>query len=162
MRDEMSFIDYYAISQVAPDCDEKTLEAGYRSDHQETANIEKFNQVVAAYRVLRHPDQRADYDILYAANVSSGNFRPFVAVMAPGEDAPALSDASAHARILEHLFDSRRKMPEMRASQLSMCKRCWAARMTSSNFIAGIFWPRTSSKPTNMAGWRSRSMASTR
>ncbi len=112
----MSFIDYYAILQVAPDCDEKTLEAAYRllaklfhPDRHETADIEKFNQVVEAYRVLRHADQRADYDILYAANVKGENFRPYAADAAPSGDRSALSDGAAHSRILEYLYDSRRK-----------------------------------------------------
>ena len=55
MADGQSFIDYYKILQVSPNCDGRALEAAYRlfakmyhPDHAETADVTKFNEVVAA------------------------------------------------------------------------------------------------------------------
>ena len=68
-----NFIDYYEILQVSPGCNAKTLEAAYRHlakmyhpDHPSTADSEKFNEVISAYKVLRKPSGRTKYDQLYA------------------------------------------------------------------------------------------------
>ncbi|HEY6870604.1 MAG TPA: DnaJ domain-containing protein, partial [Novosphingobium sp.] len=68
-----SFVDYYAIMGVTPDCDAVALEAAFRllakryhPDHVETADVERFGEVVEAYKTLKNPDRRAQYDGLYA------------------------------------------------------------------------------------------------
>jgi curved DNA-binding protein len=115
MTDGVQFIDYYRILQVRPDCDHRTLEAGYRflakryhPDRLDTADIEKFNEVVEAYRVLRNPEQRAAYDELHAANVHCADY-PFLAGKAESDERSAISDATAHAKILQYLYNLRRR-----------------------------------------------------
>ena len=109
------FVDYYQILQVGPTCNAKTLEAAYRHlakmyhpDHPETADSTRFNEVIAAYKVLRNQDKRAKYDQLYAERNGKHWFEP-----APGggdiDDSHAISDADAHAKILMYLYDKRRE-----------------------------------------------------
>jgi curved DNA-binding protein len=57
MSEARSFVDYYAILRVHPECDHRTLEIAYRNlakiyhpDHPETADIDMFNAVIEAYR----------------------------------------------------------------------------------------------------------------
>ena len=73
MTDGQAFIDYYDILQVRPDCDAKALESAYHSlakthhpDHTGSEESTKFNEVTAAFRILRDPKMRAQYDNLYA------------------------------------------------------------------------------------------------
>jgi curved DNA-binding protein len=116
MSDTGHFINYYSILQVNPGCDAKMLENAYRyfakmyhPDHPETANVDRFSQVVEAYGVLRDPEQRAEYDLLYAANVHDEwhTFAPHSEL--PADDKPALDDAETHAKILTYLYRARRE-----------------------------------------------------
>jgi curved DNA-binding protein len=116
MTDNQPFVDYYSILQVNPGCDAKILETAYRylakmyhPDHAETADVTKFNEVIDAYRVLRNPEQRAEYDLLYARNGKDQWFEfPWVDE-AEADDKSALNDADAHARILLFLYKRRRE-----------------------------------------------------
>lgn len=69
MTDDRTLIDYYDILQVSPDCDAEVLESAYRylakkyhPDRSGTADTTKFNDVIQAYRALRNPKQRAQYN----------------------------------------------------------------------------------------------------
>lgn len=116
MSEGQGFVDYYAILQVAPDCDAKTLETAYRylakmyhPDHTESADVEKFNAVMGAYRALRNPDQRAEYDVLHAAHAKENWFK-FPSNDDVGIDERSIvSDADVHARILMFLYKKRRE-----------------------------------------------------
>ena len=73
MTDGDGFVDYYEILQVSPDCDAKALESAYHSlakahhpDHSGSEETTRFNEVTAAYRILRDAQKRAQYDNLYA------------------------------------------------------------------------------------------------
>ena len=114
MTDDQPFVDFYEILQVRPDCNPKMLETAYRylakiyhPDHIETADVEKFNKVITAYRILKNPEYRRQYDILYAAH------RKDVKLPSEGEVAideqSAISDADAHGRILLFLYKRRRQ-----------------------------------------------------
>jgi curved DNA-binding protein len=107
------FIDYYNSLEVYPDCDLKTLECAYRHlakkyhpDHAEAADVTKFNEVIAAYRVLRNAERRAEYNVRYA---DATGFRFFPDKEANEDDRVALSDADAHAEILVFLYKRRRE-----------------------------------------------------
>ncbi|MFN3619925.1 DnaJ domain-containing protein [Sphingorhabdus sp.] len=116
MTEEQHFVDYYRILEVSPDCDAKKLETAYRRlaksyhpDHIETADVDKFNAVIEAYRVLRNVEYRAEYDRLYreyypAEELASPLFDD-VAV----EEKTALTDAEAHEKILMKLYKRRRE-----------------------------------------------------
>jgi curved DNA-binding protein len=116
MTDDQHFIDYYNILRVNPNCDAKILESAYRylakmyhPDRSDTADVTKFNEVIAAYRILRSPNKRAKYDLLYAKH--NGSIWAELPLDSDGEidEKPALSDADAHARILVYLYKRRRE-----------------------------------------------------
>jgi len=68
----MEFKDYYRILGVEPDADEMAIKAAYRklarkyhpdvSDHQDAEK--QFKEVSEAYKVLKDPAKRAEYDEL--------------------------------------------------------------------------------------------------
>jgi len=110
------FVDYYQILQVSPRCNAKTLEAAYRylakmyhPDHPETADSARFNEVIAAYKVLRNPDKRAKYNRDYAQRNGEHWFEPAPSEDGAIDDKYALSDADAHAKILMYLYKKRRE-----------------------------------------------------
>jgi curved DNA-binding protein len=116
MSDSRPFMDYYNILQVDPACDAKALETAYHDllklyhpDHAGTADTKKFNEVIEAFRVLRNPTKRAEYDLLHAKNnpeVWSGS-RSSDEANVDVQD--ALDDAEDHARILMFLYQKRRE-----------------------------------------------------
>jgi len=109
MKSAKEFVDFYAILGVHPQCDHKTLEAAYRDlakiyhpDHPDTADTEKFRQVVQAYRAIKRAGDRARYNEEYAAHTGFS-----FAEVNEGERI-ALSDADAHQAILMRLYRRRR------------------------------------------------------
>jgi curved DNA-binding protein len=115
MADAEGFIDYYAILRVAQNCDRKTLEAAYRHlakiyhpDNSDTADIARFNEVVAAYRILRDAAQRQAYDALYAKHARRES-DPRGSEDGQIADDAALNDAEDHTKILLHLYKKRRE-----------------------------------------------------
>lgn len=112
MDDGHAFVDYYAILQVDPQCSTRTLELAYRQlaktyhpDHPETADPERFNNIIEAYGVLRKADKRSVYNELYTRNTGY-SFVPRTARRAGGM--AAISDANMHANILMYLYRKRR------------------------------------------------------
>ena len=110
------FIDYYELLGVECDCDARTLEFAYRRlaktyhpDNSESADAIKFNEVIAAYRALRNPDDRADYDLVYAANSDRGGLRSAAVNEADIREKAALGDADVHEKILRLLYKRRRE-----------------------------------------------------
>jgi curved DNA-binding protein len=115
MADMDNFIDYYAVLQVNRHCDAKILESAYRHlaktyhpDHLETADLDRFSQVVEAYRVLRDPASRARYDLEHGANFPEDEQDRHHAMFHP-HDGSAASDAEAHEKILSLLYRRRRQ-----------------------------------------------------
>lgn len=116
MTDAEGFVDYYDILQVSPDCDAKTLESAYHSlakayhpDHSGSEETTKFNEVTAAYRILRNAQKRAQYDSLYA-NHRRNEWFEFRSNADIGiDDTAAISDADDHARMLMFLYKHRRE-----------------------------------------------------
>ncbi len=116
MTDDHQFIDYYQILQVSPNCDAKRLESAYHllaklhhPDHTGTADTTKFNDVIQAYKVLRHPDKRASYDRLYAKNVDGKSQKFRLNDEIEVEENAALDDADDHNTILAFLYKKRRE-----------------------------------------------------
>lgn len=112
MTDGQAFVDYYKILQVSPNCDARGLETAYRflakmyhPDHVETADVTKFNEVIEAYKALRNPEQRAQYDVLYA--IRTGFI--FSASDEADDEKTAYDDADAHSKILLFLYKRRRE-----------------------------------------------------
>jgi len=110
------FVDYYDLLQVDPGCDARILEIAYHyfakmyhPDHVETADVDRFNDVVAAYRVLRDPEQRAEYDEKYAKHRGKPDFRTPIDDELEIDERSALSDAEIHETILLQLYKRRRE-----------------------------------------------------
>ena len=68
VRDE-TFVDYYEALQISPHADSETIQRVYRMlaqryhpDNSDSGSEETFRLVLAAYRVLSDPEQRAAYD----------------------------------------------------------------------------------------------------
>lgn len=107
------FVDHYAILRVHPECDARTLEIAYRNlakiyhpDHPETANIDLFNAVIAAYRAIKDHGKRLAYDVHYSAHTGFA-FSAGDTILA--EERTALSDADVHAETLMLLYKRRRE-----------------------------------------------------
>jgi curved DNA-binding protein CbpA len=63
------FNDFYEVLQISPNALPETIHRVYRllaqhyhPDNKESGNVEMFNQVLEAYRVLSDPERRAGYD----------------------------------------------------------------------------------------------------
>ena len=121
MGAERPFIDYYNILRVKPNCDPKTLESAYHAllkmyhpDHSAEADTTKLNALIEAYRVLRNPSRRAEFDAQYAQWRSEEWAEAY-----PNEndeiqagEKTALDDADDHAKILTFLYKKRRENAE--------------------------------------------------
>ena len=77
MGNKEDFIDYYESLQISQNARPETIQRVYRllaqmyhPDNRETGDLEAFNQVLQAYRVLSDPAARAAYDVQYRAAVS--------------------------------------------------------------------------------------------
>mgnify|MGYP003387058360 CR=1 FL=1 len=113
MENGHPFTDYYSILQVHPECDARTLEIAYRHlaktfhpDHPETADLGRFNDVIEAYSLLRKPQNRASYDLLYTVNTG---FAFGSKAESRSEGMAVLTDANTHAIILRYLYKKRRE-----------------------------------------------------
>jgi curved DNA-binding protein len=114
MSGDGASIDHYKILKVRQNCSAKALETAYRRlakmyhpDHADTADVTKFNEVIAAYRALRNPKRRAEYDASIGYdNDEDGDF-------SSNNDAAngnaAADDADDHAIILMELYKRRRE-----------------------------------------------------
>ena len=116
MNNDQAFVDYYARLQVTPACDSKMVEKAYRHfaqlyhpDHPETADVDRFQETIEAYDILRDPVKRAKYDKVYRAErgMGSQHFTRFDEVRID-EDA-AILDAEQHEKILFQLYRQRRE-----------------------------------------------------
>ena len=114
MTESQPFVDYYAILQVAPRADRRTIRTAYRDmaklyhpDHPESADSDKFNAVIGAYTILRSAEKRAEYDLNYVAH----GYRLDPPLEPENEDAVVAptNDADAHAAILHFLYKRRRE-----------------------------------------------------
>jgi len=118
MADGEIFIDYYNVLNVGPNCAPKTLEAAYRRlakqhhpDQTDSSDSTKFTEVTTAYRILRDPQKRKEYDASYAQNVGR-NFGPSQRDGVDLSENAALTDADEHAQILMALYKRRRENPQ--------------------------------------------------
>ncbi|HEY6872455.1 MAG TPA: DnaJ domain-containing protein [Geobacteraceae bacterium] len=66
------FVDYYELLQLSPNADTETVEHSFRyfakkfhPDNTESADTERFRQIVEAHRTLSDPETRTGYDVKY-------------------------------------------------------------------------------------------------
>ena len=116
MQDNEDFVDLYALLQVRATCDNTMLDKAFRHfarqyhpDHPETADIDKFQQVLDAYRLLKDPERRTTYDVKYNSHYKNEeNDHPkFYDELV--DSAPANADAEAHEEVLFSLYKRRRE-----------------------------------------------------
>ena len=116
MQDDSDFVDYYSQLQVDYGCDERRLELAYHyyaklyhPDSGETGNVEKFSEVIQAYKVLRDPEARAAFDERYIAEKGLPPQGDCAEETGTIDRRDALDDAEAHRRILLQLYKRRRE-----------------------------------------------------
>lgn len=75
MSENHQNLDFYEILELSPNASQDTVDRMFRflaqryhPDRGETANVEKFDQIVKAHNVLRDPEKRAAYDIKHKKN----------------------------------------------------------------------------------------------
>jgi len=113
MTDSEPFVDYYEILQVDPNCDQRTLETAYHylakiyhPDHSDQADVGKLTEVIEAFRALKDPEERFQYDVQYASVTG------FVFTQYDDEfedQKSAISDAEVHEKLLLFLYKKRRE-----------------------------------------------------
>lgn len=118
MGAEPSFVDYYAVLQVDPDCEARILEIAYHyfakmyhPDNAETADEDKFLEVVEAYTLLRDPKKREEYNALHAKHVGSDKTYANNGAQLGLDEKTALNDAEVQSSILQTLYRRRREHP---------------------------------------------------
>lgn len=107
------FVDYYNILGSDPNCSARELETAYHflakkyhPDHSEIGDVAKLTEVIEAYKALKSPEKRAEYDILYSSTTGF----IFSSVNDEIDEAKsAISDADAHTKILLFLYKRRRE-----------------------------------------------------
>ena len=116
MSEGQSFVDYYAVLQVHPNCDARTLEAAYHRlaklyhpDHTGSADAAQFSEVSEAYKVLRNRNRRTKYDTIYFEKFPERVANQPYDGEARQDDGSALDDADDHTRILSYLYKKRRE-----------------------------------------------------
>ncbi|WP_067732317.1 J domain-containing protein [Novosphingobium naphthalenivorans] len=116
MTKDDTFVDYYDILEVSPSCSARALESAYHllakkyhPDHSEGGDVEKLTKIISAYKALRTPEKRAEYDIVYSE--VTGFLFPSAADELDDERS-AISDADAHAKILLFLYKRRREQAQ--------------------------------------------------
>lgn len=116
MNVEAGHPDYYALLQVDPDCNARTLEIAYHyfaklyhPDNPDTADLDKFSAVVDAYKVLRDEERRAEYDARYFSTPGRTRHKFAFEGEQVLDERTAVSDAEIHARILLALYKKRRE-----------------------------------------------------
>lgn len=111
MQQDM-FRDYYETLQVSPGADQETIEKVFRMlakrchpDNPQTGDVERFNALVEAYRVLSNPEKRAAYDVGYdRIQASKWHLRRTVPSPEGGGD-----NRSVRHSILSVLYAARRR-----------------------------------------------------
>jgi curved DNA-binding protein len=111
---EESFDDYYEYLQVSPNADLDTIERVYRllakkyhPDNKSTGNIEKFDFITKAYRILSNPEKRAAYD----ANYEESKNRQWKAISKASSSEGFETDGQIRRTILSILYIRRRENP---------------------------------------------------
>lgn len=111
---ELPFDDYYEHLQVSPRADLDTIERVYRllakryhTDNPDTGNLEKFELINAAHKILSNPESRAAYDAGYEAAKS----RQWRSISKAFGGQGFESDRTIRRTILSILYTRRREDP---------------------------------------------------
>ena len=112
---EKSFCDYYESLQISPNADLDTIERVYRllakkyhTDNDATGNIEKFESISEAHKILGNPEKRAAYD----ANYENSKNHQWKSIARAFASQGFESDRHIRRTILSILYTKRREDPE--------------------------------------------------
>jgi len=107
-----NIVNYYEVLQISPNADQETIERIYRllarryhPDNREGGNVEKFDQVTKAYRILSNPKKRRDYDASHEGIHSFSNKKVTETFRINGEE----DDEKIYQSILLLLYLARRR-----------------------------------------------------
>lgn len=71
-------VNYYELFQISPHAEIETIERVYRlwaarfhPDNPKTGDVERFHLITEAYRTLRDPERRHEYDLLLESSTTS-------------------------------------------------------------------------------------------
>ena len=116
MDTQDEFVDYYALLSVERDCERAVIEKAYRQlaqlyhpDHNETADVDKFQEATLAYRTLKDSARRAEYDRIYAEHHGEEPPPPPKREDIVIDGTTAVQDAEIHEQILLALYKQRRE-----------------------------------------------------
>jgi curved DNA-binding protein len=111
---EQPFCDYYEDLQVSPNADLDTIERVYRllakkyhPDNKATGNIDKFEILTGAYKILSNTEKRAAFD----ANYEAGKTQQWRAISRAYTSKGFESDRHIRRTILSFLYTRRREDP---------------------------------------------------
>jgi curved DNA-binding protein CbpA len=130
--EETEFTDYYETLEISPNANADTIERifrylaqRYHPDHPITANPLKFSDIVKAYEILRHPEQRAQYDVNYKRHLEYSS-----KLVEEASDKESLElDAVIQEKLLSILYVKRRRnmqnpgIGNLELERLSGCPR---------------------------------------
>lgn len=112
---ENGFVDYYELLQLSPNADTETVERVFRHlakklhpDNRESADPEKFRQIVDAHGVLSEPKARAGYDVKYQDYWN----RKWKIASEAGDGSAFGDDRETRESLLSLLYVQRRRNPK--------------------------------------------------
>jgi curved DNA-binding protein CbpA len=112
--DQITFVDYYEDLQVSPNADLDTIERVYRllakryhPDNKTSGNVEKFEIITTANKILSNPEKRAAYDAKYEETKG----RLWEAVSERSSSRGYDNDKQIRRNILSILYIERRQEP---------------------------------------------------
>ena len=115
MGADSEFVDFYDLLEVDFHADARTLEMAFHRhakmfhpDNSDTADSDRFENVVRAYKTLRDPGRRDAYNRDYAREFGRPPDPAGTAPAAMVDELTAAQDAAFHADILFRLYKQRR------------------------------------------------------
>ncbi|HEY2775064.1 MAG TPA: DnaJ domain-containing protein [Candidatus Binatia bacterium] len=115
MSSQDVFIDFYEVLEISPNAHPDTVARVYRMlaqrfhpDNKETGDVERFTQILQAYKVLGDPELRAQFDVHHQHH-KAVKWRLFDAQEAAGG---VSSDREIRFGVLSLLYNKRRRDPE--------------------------------------------------
>lgn len=109
-------VDHYAVLGLSSGCNADEIEKAFRNcaqkyhpDHSETADVDKFQECLRAYQILKDAEKRAEFHRAHFGDESADGMG-----FAPGPDASldqqsAIDDAEINEKILLQLYKQRRE-----------------------------------------------------
>ncbi len=83
----------------------------YHPDSGETADVDRFSETVEAFKLLRNPETRGEYDRRYFQEMGIDPAKLGATGKARLRDPDAIEDSAAHSAILLRLYKQRRESP---------------------------------------------------